>query len=75
MREDFFNINLLMVARFLTNNLLFNILLTLKSKKLSECDRYFVQYLSSPLFRVDSTRSGKMAIQNRLRRRNAIIFG
>ena len=59
MREDFFDINLLLVARFLTKNSLFNILLILKSKKLGEYDRYFVQYLSSPLVRVDGTRSGK----------------
>ena len=73
MFEDFFNINLLLVARLLTKNSLFDILLILK-KKLGECDRYFVHYLSSPLFRVDGTGSGKMANHNRLRRRNAIIF-
>jgi len=75
MREDFSDINLLLVARFLTKNSRFNILLILNSKKFGECDRYFVQYLSSSLVRVDGTRSGKMANQNRLRRRNAIIFG
>ena len=68
-REDFLNINLLLVARFLTKNSLFIIFSILKSKNSVNVN------LSFPLFRVDGTRSGKMANQNRLRRRSAIIFG